>query len=103
MIDDKKGADVLDQTASFFELIASSGLLTFDLEVASTPSSADVSYARIGESDTHYSRKTNTVIPNLVYTLWDIRASQANLAQVKQHDPLREKNHVVHFEFSGTV
>jgi hypothetical protein len=45
MIDDKKGADVLDQTASFFELIASSGLLTFDLEVASIRADWGVRYA----------------------------------------------------------
>lgn len=96
---EKKNVNVLDRTAILFEVVASTELLTFDLDVSSTPQNADVSYKRAGESYSHYSQNTNTTIHNLAYALWTIRAIQSNRVQEKEHDPFREKYHVVHFDF----
>jgi hypothetical protein len=91
--------NALEDTSALFLNVASAQSLTFDLEIGSTPQNADVSYKRTGESYTHWSKVTDTTIPNLAYAVWTIRAARDKDVQEKDHDPFQEKNHVVHFDF----
>jgi hypothetical protein len=91
----------LELNAQAYETVAAIGTETFDLEITSTPPTADISYKRAGESYGDSGRITPTTILNLVYAVWTIRLRKQGFEdQEKTHDPYREKNHVVHFDLS---
>lgn len=88
----------LNSTSSLFKAVADSGSLTFDLEVDSDPQDGDVSYKRTGESYAPHPKQTNTTIQNLAYAVWTVRVVKSGYQpQEKQHDPFRERNHLMHF------
>jgi len=90
---------VLDDNYKAYTLVAASSTMTFDLDVGSTPAGAAVSFRRIGDPYQNHPDQTQTTIKNLVYALWTIRAEKNGKTQEKDHDPYRETNHVVHFDF----
>lgn len=89
---------ILNSTSAMFKAVADSGSLTFDLEVDSDPQDGDVSYKRTGDSYTPHPNQTNTTIQNLAYAVWTVRVAKSGYQpQEKQHDPFRERNHLMHF------
>lgn len=91
--------DVMSVHYKAYTLVSASGLLTFDLLIASSQPGAGVSYRRAGGAYEKHPDGTNTTIVNLPYALWTVRAELKGAIQEKDHDPYRESNHVVHFDF----
>jgi hypothetical protein len=90
---------LLDDTANAYEEVRAFNSLTFDLDVNSTPPQADVSFRRVGDSYTKHPDRTTTTIKNLVFAVWFVRAELNQKNQEKEHNPFRQPNHVVHFDF----
>jgi hypothetical protein len=89
---------LLDHNYRAYVVVATKGSLTFDLDVKSVPAGAAVSYKRQG-SNYRNAQQTNTTIPSLVYAIWIVRAQLDGYEeQEKEHDPFRERNHVVVFD-----
>jgi hypothetical protein len=90
----------LNETA--YNLVADTGLLTFDLDVRTNPEGASVSYGRRGDKDTDFTRlqdPTNSVIKALAYATWKVRFEKAGyLTETREHNSLTDKNHVVTVE-----
>jgi hypothetical protein len=73
--------------------------LTFALDVSSTPAGGVIGYHRFAETYGPYQNATNATIPNLAYAVWTIKVSKTGFCdQEKEHNPIREFNHVVHFD-----
>jgi hypothetical protein len=90
---------VIEDNKYAYSYVAMSGSLTFDLDVNSTPVGAAVSYRRAGDSYLPHPNPTATTVRNLTYAVWTVKARLANSEQEKEHNPYRESNHVVHFDF----
>lgn len=92
--------DVLVNNMRAYQAVATAKALTFDLDVASAPAGASVSYRRAGDPYQRNADPTNTTVRNLVYAIWSVRAELPNRQpQEKEHNPWREPNHVLVFVF----
>jgi hypothetical protein len=89
----------LEENELAYNVVASAGSLTFDLEVESAPPGAVVSYHRRGDAPHANPNPTNSTIHSLPYAIWVIKFEKAGYKPVeREHDPFREFNHVVHVE-----
>lgn len=88
----------LNETA--YNLVADTGLLTFDLDVRTNPEGASVSYGRRGDTDfTHLQDPTNSVIKALPYATWKVQFEKSGyVTETRDHNSLTDKNHVVTVE-----
>lgn len=91
---------VFDENVSAYTQVASSGSLTFNLQVKSAPPGAAVEYRRVGDPYARHNDPTATTLYNLVLAQWQLRATLDKTQQEKLHDPFREPDHVVVFDFS---
>jgi len=88
-----------EQNELAYEKVADTGSLTFDLGVASTPTGASVAYRRQGDKYRSHPDPTNSEIKSLTYAIWIVRfEKQGYQVEEREHDPFRERNHVVHVE-----
>lgn len=83
-----------------YGIVTRSGDFTFNLEIASVPQGASISYKRKGDADyTSDGSQTKTILQNLGYAVWFVRAGLPGYKeQEKAHDPFRESNHILTFE-----
>jgi len=90
----------LNETA--YNLVADTGLLTFDLDVRTNPEGASVSYGRRGDKEADFKSlqdPTNSVIKALAYATWRVRFEKPGYAtEIREHNSLTDKNHVVTVE-----
>jgi hypothetical protein len=88
-----------ERNEAAYTLVADTESLTFDLEVSSIPTGADISYHRRGDPYQPFSSLTNSVIKSLPLAIWYIQfKKQGFLEREIEHDPYTEANHVVFAE-----
>jgi hypothetical protein len=93
--------NLLDYNARAYKQVATAKSLTFDLTVRSAPGGAAVEFRREGDPYQKHFEPTNTTVTNLVYALWNVRATLgSSKPQEQTHDPYRATNHVVSFDSS---
>lgn len=89
----------LEQNELAYNLVATTGSLTFDLEVDSNPPGASVSYHRRGDAWQPNPNPTNSTLHSLPYAIWIVKFEKPGYkTEEREHDPFRESNHVVSVE-----
>lgn len=89
----------LEQNELAYNVVATAGSLTFDLEVTSNPPGAALSYHRRGDAWQINSNPTNSTIHSLPYAIWIVKVEKPGYkTEEREHDPFRESNHVITVE-----
>jgi hypothetical protein len=89
----------MEQNELAYKVVADEGLLTFDLDVDSTPAGAAVSYHRKGDPPHPNPDPTRATIHSLPYAIWIVHFEKPGYKpEEREHDPFREINHVVHVD-----
>jgi hypothetical protein len=89
----------LEQNELAYKIVADTGTLVFDLDVASNPAGATVSYRRRGDRYHLNPSPTNTVVRGLPYAIWTVRFQKSGYREEeREHDPFRDPDHVVYVE-----
>jgi len=88
-----------EQNEVAYNTVADAQSLTFDLEVASYPTGATVSFRRRGDEFKKSPTPTDSTIKALPFAIWLIRFEKDGFRAVeKEHDPFREPNHAITVE-----
>jgi hypothetical protein len=85
-----------EQNEAAYNTVADAQSLTFDLEVASYPTGATVSFRRRGDEFKKSPTPTDSTIKALTFAIWIIRFEKDGFQAVeREHDPFRESNHAI--------